>query len=344
MQSILAVLIYLIFTSLGNCDVQSLQDMESGKYYNKIENVQQNQVKSITNNRQSISNNRFNGPIGNRLASKFELGIGMANERSKFEFLTANTASVLSYDNMVANQGFIDMKYKSFTRGIDNFFIYIQGNLGSTKKGEVRDNDVTNFQRMMSYHNLLSHNNQIQVGFGYTTDMIQIDKLLDRHIFTLDVSYFRKAITAKSHANGYYAYRNTSMSYYYDSENDQKTSSIFEGISIGGKIEKIFDKYSSMSLSLHGLITSYTASNYWRARDIRWGMRSAKSELNGFNFRAEYLTNISNHIDLSLFTYYQQIKAKNLIETQEMYTLDTNYENNYASYRSYGIGAGLKFW
>jgi len=306
----------------------------------------------ITSNAIAIDINSDSN-VAYRLKSKLEVGVGFAKETSMYEFDTPSAHSILTYDKMKNNQYFIDAKFKYFTsqnNEFNNIFLYINGNFGNTMSGEVRDDDVRNGSRVMSYHNLSANNNEQRMGIGYAFDLGKIYPNFNNHIFSLNVGYFKKYISTGS-LNGWIAYPDNDVSSYTSSNRDQISRSIFEGVAIGAKIEKIIDKDSSISFALNGLITQYGSSNYWKERDIDWSMRQGGSrKLNGFDAKIEYLTNISNKLDFLIFSYYQEIKSQKLneysydeVDTQPSW-VPTEWTNNYAKTQSYGVGFGLKFW
>ncbi|QED23855.1 hypothetical protein [Candidatus Deianiraea vastatrix] len=308
---------------------------------------------------------RLDGAVMQRLKSNFEGSIAMSQEKGQYEFKTPAGGSILTYDKMKSNQFLWDAKYKIFTQGIDNFFVYASGNFGKIRKGEVRDDDVRNLASGMSFHQLGGNLRQRKIGIGYSFDASKLSEKLNSHIISFDIAYFKKNVNTKSYGHGYSFYGSQTtmvddgsgtltpyttpetMTHDYDNGNDLNSNGIFEGLSIGSKIEKIIDQDSSISLAANALITSYRARNFWRARDINWGLHeSGNMGLNGFDMRAEYLTNITNHVDLSLFAYYQQIKTKKLneFENGEGYMpSDMLIHSSYAFVKSYGIGAGFKF-
>lgn len=288
------------------------------------------------------ADDKCTGNVDCRLRSKFEIGGSIANDESKYEFLTPNAGSRLSYDMMKTKQFFVDTKYRFMQDGLNSYYVYGRGSWGQTKNGEVRDDDVVNLYGAMSYHQLNQNNNQIEIGLGR-----QI-ALSDKHILSFDLGYFRKNIHTSSRGIGYYAYADdvngNVVESDFDSTTDQKSNAVFKGISFGPKIEKIIDKDSSISLQVHGLITQYSSNNYWRERDITWSLSNHEMGFNGIDIKAEYLTAITNHADLSLFAYYQTIKIKGLNETNEGVYISNQYVHSYAMTKSYGIGVGVKFF
>ncbi len=281
-------------------------------------------------------------PVMQRIKSNYEFDIGVAKDQSKYEFQTPAGGSILTYDKMKNNQGFIGFKYKHFLEGekLNYVFAFAEGNFGDTRSGEVRDDDIRNVTGAYSSHDLRANNNQQHIGFGYAFDLSQIAPKFGNHILSFNFGYFKKHLSTRSIGNNYYSYADAD----YTEESDQISRSNFHGLAIGAKIEKIIDDESSISLAMNGLITKFGANNYWRARGEDWQLNQGGGyALNGFDLKTEYLTNVAKNIDLSIFGYYQSIKAKNLAE-HSFGEWQAQAYPGYAETKSYGLGLGFKFF
>lgn len=280
-----------------------------------------------------------------RLKRNFEFGLGGGLENSSYEFRTPGASSVLSYDRMKNKQLHLDSKYKFFDKnsnGIDNFNIYFDASMGGTTSGEVRDDDVRNVSgdfAGMSYHNLKAKNRQFTIGFGRAFQ-ISDNKILDFHI-----GYFNKLINARSHGNFSYLYNvfGSGVSGFEPGLNgDQISKGTFQGISIGSTLEKIIDNESSIKLTGNILITRFSSTNYWVQRNLPWSMNSSGGiSPNGFELKAEYISAINKYASMSIFAYYQAIKAKDMKESQEGQTF-RDYPG-YARIESLGLGVAYRF-
>ncbi len=282
-----------------------------------------------------------------RLNSNYEAGISIANQNQFYEFNTPGANSILTYDKMSNPQVFLDAKYKFFTgRGLDHAFIFAEGSFGQTNKGEVRDDDIRNSYGAMSYHKLSANNNHKHIGVGLALDLSNYSDSFKNHILSFDIGYFDRFISTRSAPGAsYYAYVPSNFAGgIYQTSDDQISRATFRGLSLGTKIEKIIDEDSSISLKFNALYLQYKSQNYWRNRDMNWSMDSGKNQgATGFSIKPEYTTNLTNHVDLNIFGYYEVIKVKNLIEHQAGYT-DASGNGSYATVKTSGLGLGLKFW
>ena len=280
------------------------------------------------------------GVISNK---EFSFGLHSSFQNADFSFDTPGAHSILKWREMKGYNIGTELKYQIFdTQGeylINKSNIFLNYSY-SKLKGDGTDDDISNYFGVYSVH-------EAEGNIHDARAIVDIESA-DFNGFAPAIrlgGFYKRVNFDMSH--GYFLYATNSGAFIGEFPDvlTQRTSSVFSGATVGGKITHKTDSSENILLFDFYPSVKYQGNQHWPLRELHWKLSSASPGM-GFKIGLEHYFKISNQA-FKLFSSFESIKINKLKEFGPEYSIiggsKDSAVNGNASFNAFNIGAGIYF-